>query len=120
MSEIQRVRNAFAALQAGDLSNLGKLISASHTSLRNDYEVSCDEVDQLVEIADQSPGVLGSRMIGAGFGGCVLSLVESDNIDEAAHQVRQKYEDLTGDEPWMHIVQAANPAGEIVRAESNE
>ena len=120
VSEIQRVRNAFAALQAGDLTNLGKLISASHTSLRNDYEVSCDEVDQLVEIADQCPGVLGSRMIGAGFGGCVLSLVESDNIDEAARQVRQKYEDLTGDEPWMHIVQAANPAREIVRAESNE
>ncbi len=120
VSEIQRVRDAFAALQAGDLSNLGKLISASHTSLRDDYDVSCDEVDQLVEIADQSPGVLGSRMIGAGFGGCVLSLVESDNIDEAARQVRQKYEDLTGDEPWMHIVQAANPAMEIVRAESNE
>jgi galactokinase len=120
VSEIQRVRDAFAALQAGDLSNLGKLISASHTSLRNDYEVSCDEVDQLVAIADQSPGVLGSRMIGAGFGGCVLSLVESDNIDEAARQVRQKYEDLTGDEPWMHIVQAADPAREIVRAESNE
>jgi galactokinase len=120
VSEIQRVRNAFAALQAGDLSNLGKLISASHASLRNDYEVSCDEVDQLVRIADQSTGVLGSRMIGAGFGGCVLSLVESDNIDEAARQVRQKYEDLTGDEPWMHIVQAANPAREIVRAKSNE
>jgi galactokinase len=120
VSEIQRVRDAFAALQAGDLSNLGKLISASHASLRNDYEVSCDEVDQLVAIADQSPGVLGSRMIGAGFGGCVLSLVESDNIDEAARQVRQKYEDLTGDEPWMHIVQAADPAREIVRAESNE
>ncbi len=120
VSEIQRVRDAFAALQAGDLSNLGKLISASHTSLRDDFDVSCDEVDQLVEIADQSPGVLGSRMIGAGFGGCVLSLVESDNIDAAARQVRQKYEDLTGDEPWMHIVQAADPAREIVRAESNE
>ncbi len=120
VSEIQRVRDAFAALQAGDLSNLGKLISASHTSLRDDFDVSCDEVDQLVEIADQSPGVLGSRMIGAGFGGCVLSLVESDKIDAAARQVRQKYEHLAGDEPWMHIVQAANPAREIVRAESSE
>jgi len=120
VSEIQRVRDAFAALQTGDLVNLGKLISASHASLRDDYEVSCDVVDQLVEIADGSAGVLGSRMVGAGFGGCVLSLVEADNVDEAACQVRQKYADLTGDEPWMHIVQAAEPAREVGHHRANE
>jgi galactokinase len=97
VSEIQRVRDAFAALQNGDLENLGKLISASHASLRDDYEVSCDEVEQLVEVADESTGVLGSRMVGAGFGGCVLSLVKADDIDEAARQVLQKYADLIGD-----------------------
>ena len=120
VSEIQRVRDAFAALQTGDLDKLGKLISASHASLRDDYEVSCDEVDQLVEIADGSTGVLGSRVVGAGFGGCVLSLVEADNIDEAAHQIRQKYTDLTGDEPWMHTVQAAEPAREVGHRRANE
>jgi galactokinase len=120
VSEIQRVRDAFAALQTGDLDRLGNLISASHTSLRDDYDVSRDEVDQLVEIADGSSGVLGSRMVGAGFGGCVLSLVEADKIDEAAREVRQKYGELTGDEPWMHIVQAAPPAREVGHLGANE
>jgi galactokinase len=59
-------------------------------------------------------------MVGAGFGGCVLSLVEADNIDEAARQVRQKYTELTGDEPWMHIVQAALPAREVGHLGANE
>lgn len=117
VSEIRRVRDAFAALQSGDLESLGKLVSASHGSLRDDYEVSCDEVEQLVEIADEVTGVLGSRMVGAGFGGCVLSLVESSHSEEAARQVRRKYTDLTGDEPWMHIVQAAEPAREIIHTE---
>jgi len=120
VTEIQRVRDAFAALQTGDLDKLGNLISASHASLRDDYDVSCDEVDQLVEIADGSTGVLGSRMVGAGFGGCVLSLVEADNIDAAAREVRQRFTDLTGDEPWMHIVQAAPPAWEAGRRRVNE
>lgn len=120
VTEIQRVRDAFAALQTGDLEKLGKLISASHASLRDDYEVSCDEVDQLVEIADASAGVMGSRMVGAGFGGCVLSLVTSDNIDAATHEIRQKYADLTGAEPWMHVVAAAEPARQVNCTESNE
>lgn len=108
--ENRRVRDAFAALRSGDLTNLGKLISDSHASLRDDFEVSCDEVDQLVEIADECTGVCGSRIIGAGFGGCVLSLVESDKVDEAARQIRQKYKKVIRDDPRMHIVQAAEPA----------
>jgi len=114
VSENGRVREALAALQRGDLEKLGKLISASHASLRDDFEVSCDEVDQLVTIADASAGVLGSRMVGAGFGGCVLSLVESAQIDEAARQVRRKYRGVTGSEPWTHIVQSADPAREYL------
>lgn len=110
VSENQRVRDAYAALQSDDLIKLGKLISVSHASLRDDFEVSCDEVDQLVAIADECTGVLGSRMVGAGFGGCVLSLVESGKVDEAARQIRQKYKEATGDDPWTHIVQAAEPA----------
>jgi len=110
VSENQRVRDAYAALQSGDLVKLGKLISVSHVSLRDDFEVSCDEVDQLVAIVDECTGVLGSRMVGAGFGGCVLSLIESGKVDEAARQIRQKYKEATGDDPWTHIVQAAEPA----------
>ncbi len=120
VSENQRVRHAFAALKSGDIEHLGQLVCASHVSLRDDFEVSCDEVERLVKISDASDGVLGSRMIGAGFGGCVLSLIESDKIDEAARQIRQKYIDAAGDEPWTHIVQAAEPAREIAHTESNE
>ncbi len=85
---------------------------ASGLAGRNaDFAVSCNEVDQLVAIADASTGVLGSRMVGAGFGGCVLSLVESDKIDQASRQIRQRYEDVVGSEPWTHIVRPADPAG---------
>jgi len=111
VTENQRVRDAVASMQSADIGNLGKLISASHASLRDDFEVSCDEVDQLVTIADASTGVLGSRMVGAGFGGCVLSLVESDKIDQAAQQIRQRYKDVCSSEPWTHIVMPADPAG---------
>jgi galactokinase len=113
VSENQRVRDAYAALRSGDLEKLGKLISASHASLRDDFQASCDEVDQLVAIADECTGVLGSRLVGAGFGGCVLSLVESDKVDEAARQIRQQYKEVTGDDPWTHIVQASEPAQQI-------
>ena len=110
VSENQRVRDAYAALRNGDLVKLGKLISDSHASLRDDFEVSCVEVDQLVEIADECTNMPGSRILGAGFGGCVLSLVESGKVDETARQIRQKYKEATGDDPWTHIVQAAEPA----------
>ena len=113
MSENQRDCDAYDALMNGDIEGLGQLILESHLSLRDDYEVSCAEVDRLVQIACTSDGVLGARMIGGGFGGCVLSLVESDKIDKAARQIRQKYTTPAGDEPWMHVVCAADPAGEF-------
>jgi len=113
VSENQRVRDAFRALTTGDLEQLGFLVAASHASLRDDYEVSCDEVDRLVDIADSTEGVAGSRMVGAGFGGCVLSIVQSGEIDAAARHIAQQYAQVTGAAPWMHIVQAASPAREI-------
>ena len=113
VSENQRVRDAYAALRSGDLEKLGNLISASHASLRDDFEVSCDEVDQLVEIADECTDVPGSRILGAGFGGCVLSLVGLDNIEEVAGKITQKYKQVTGHDPWTHIVQGSEPAQQI-------
>ena len=120
MSENQRVVDAFAAMQGGDSAKLGKLISESHSSLRDDFAVSCDAVEQLVAIADTSTGVLGSRMVGAGFGGCVLSLVQSENAAEAAHQIGREYTKVLGEDPWSHIVLAAEPAREFVQARSSE
>ena len=113
VSENQRVLDACTALQCADATKLGELISESHTSLKHDFEVSCDEVDSLVNIADSCDGVLGSRMIGAGFGGCVLSVTEKDKIESAISQISKDYEKVTGCEPWMHIVTATDAAKKI-------
>jgi galactokinase len=118
VNENQRVREAFAALQRGDIEILGQLISASHASLRDDFEVSCDEVEQLVAIADRCTGVLGSRMVGAGFGGCVLALARAADSNEAVREIRREYEKVSGEEPWTHVVQAAEPATAIGNEEA--
>lgn len=82
VSENLRVLNASAALGGGDLVAFGSLMNMSHQSLREDFEVSCDELDCLVDIAQGTEGVLGSRMTGAGFGGCTVTLVHKDSMDE--------------------------------------
>jgi galactokinase len=113
VSENQRVVEAIPALQSGDLNNLGALISASHASLRDDFEVSCTEVETLVEIADACDGVTGSRMVGAGFGGCVLSAVHTDHLDATINRISETYGDVIGKRPWIHAVAAADPAGKV-------
>jgi galactokinase len=113
LTENVRVQESVAALQGGDLAYLGSLLSACHASLRDDFEVSCDELEELVNIANACPGVLGSRMVGAGFGGCVLSLTSADNVEEAARQISSNYTGKFGTEPWMHIVQASHPVREV-------
>jgi galactokinase len=80
LTENQRVLDAVVALKAGELSVFGKLMSESHQSLRDDFEVSCPELDLLVKLALDTDGVLGSRMTGAGFGGCTVSLVHKDAV----------------------------------------
>jgi galactokinase len=115
VTENARVLEAVAALQQGDLHRLGGLLSACHASLRDDFEVSCDELEALVDIANACPGVLGSRMVGAGFGGCVLSLVSASEAENAAREIRCNYNSVLGKDPWMHLVQASDPVREIVR-----
>jgi galactokinase len=112
VTENQRVREAFEVLKGSDLERLGSLINLSHASLRDDYEVSCQELDQLVGVATNCDGVLGSRMMGAGFGGCTISLVESGAAEQAGEQIRNDYARLTGQEPWMHL---AAPADAVKR-----
>ena len=113
VSEIHRVTEAFAALQTGDLVRLGALVSSSHASLRDDFEVSCDEVETLIGITDACDGVLGSRMVGGGFGGCVLSVVHTDQLDKAISQISETYGPLIGKTPWIHTVSPTDPAGEV-------
>jgi galactokinase len=96
LSENHRVLDAVGALRRGDLPLLGQLMNASHNSLRYDYEVTGPELDALAEAARQTPGVLGSRMTGAGFGGCTISLVRKDSIENFKESVAQKYHQATG------------------------
>lgn len=96
VSENERVLEAVKALDAGDLAAFGLLMNASHASMRDDYEISCSEVDTLVEIAQRQSGVLGARMTGGGFGGCVVSLVKAGAVDAFIENVTRDYEAATG------------------------
>jgi galactokinase len=113
VSEIQRVHDAYDAMCDDDPARLGQLINASHDSLRDDYEVSCGELDLLVDIARDCEGVFGSRMVGAGFGGCTVTLVERDKAKKAASTISERYRQALGQDPWWHIVGMSQPVQEV-------
>lgn len=96
IEEIQRTREARTYLEKGDCISFGKCMVASHASLRDLYEVSCTELDTMVEIAQSLEGCLGARMTGAGFGGCTVNLVETERKDEFAALLNEKYNKATG------------------------
>ena len=104
VSAIERTLEAAAALTAGDWPRVGRLMYASHDSLRDDYEVSCPELDLLVNLAREigaQGGVIGSRMTGGGFGGCTVSLVETSKIDGVSDYLTEHYQAEMGIEPTM-------------------
>jgi len=113
VSEDERTLTAVAALRAGDMVKLGRLMGASHISLRDDYEVSCVELDRMVELAHEAPGCLGARMTGAGFGGCTVNLVRTDATESFVRQVGKRYEEATGLRPDLYVCQASAGAGEM-------
>ncbi|WP_176085426.1 galactokinase [Martelella sp. HB161492] len=96
ITENERVLDAADALENGDLKTFGRLMNASHASMRDDYEISCPEIDILVEIGQRQTGVYGSRMTGGGFGGCTVSLVEAEHVDAFIENVAAEYEKATG------------------------
>ncbi|AQZ53562.1 galactokinase [Martelella mediterranea] len=96
VTENERVLQAAEALQNSDLDTFGRLMNASHVSMRDDYEISCEEVDRLVDIAQAQKGVYGARMTGGGFGGSVVALVESGAVESFIATVRTAYQDATG------------------------
>jgi galactokinase len=91
-------------------------MNASHAGLRDDYEVSSAELDALVEAALRVPGVLGSRMMGAGFGGCTISLVEADAVPEFEARVARDYETATGQAPKVHVIRIEAGTRAVVNA----
>ena len=108
ISENQRVLDAISALKDSDLPLFGQLMNASHDSLRDDYEVTGTELDTLVEEARKIPGVLGSRMTGAGFGGCTVSLVHQDSVDEFIEQVTIGYLERTGLKAEFYVAEVGD------------
>lgn len=108
--ENQRTRKAAEALKKGDLAEFGRLMNESHVSLRDDYEVTGIELDTLAETAWEQPGVIGSRMTGAGFGGCTVSIVKNDAIDAFIENVGKKYESVIGYAADFYVVEAGDGA----------
>jgi galactokinase len=107
VDEDQRVLDAIEAFEAGDLATVGRLFHASHASLRDLYEVSSPELDTLVEIARATPGVVGARLTGAGFGGCTINLVHRDAVPLLREHVLRDYPSRTGLTPRVFEVEAS-------------
>jgi galactokinase len=120
VAENERVAQASEALRGGDIARFGQLMAASHNSLRDDYEVSCKELDLLVGFANQVEGVYGSRMTGGGFGGCTISLLAHDRVAEFERHVVPRYRQATGFNPWIYTCSAVDGAEEVAVAESGE
>ena len=112
--ENRRTINAVAALKNNDKETFGKLINESHVSLRDDYEVSCKELDILAEEAWKLPGVIGSRMTGGGFGGCTVSIVKNEAIEDFQEALGKVYKERTGIDAKFIIADAAEGARRIM------
>ena len=108
--ENQRTIRAVAALKANNIEEFGKLMNESHISLKNDYEVSCEEIDILVDLAWEIPGVIGSRITGGGFGGCTVSIVKNDAVDTFIEKVGNGYKEQTGNTAEFYVVEVGDGA----------
>jgi galactokinase len=113
VSENTRVPQAAASLEQGDIKAFGRYMDESHRSLRDDFEVSCRELDILTELAGRLPGVYGSRMTGGGFGGCTISLVDASHVENFVDQVASGYTSQTGLAPDVYVCRAEEGAREV-------
>jgi galactokinase len=113
VTENERVESAALALEGGNLDALRELMSASHCSLRDDYQVSCAELNVMVDIASRQRGVYGARMTGGGFGGCTINLVDRKSTDEFRRSVAEEYHSATGLQPDIYICRASAGVQEV-------
>ncbi len=111
--EEARTLQAVEALKNKDLATFGRLMNESHESLKNDYEVSCPEIDLLVDLAQQMDGVLGSRMTGGGFGGCTVSIVKEDAIGSFIDTIQSAYQKEVGHPAEFYVAQASDGAHKL-------
>ncbi|MCM1988368.1 galactokinase [Oceanirhabdus seepicola] len=118
--ENRRTIKAVDSLENGDIEEFGKLMIASHKSLRDDYEVTGKELDVLVDLALKQIGVIGSRMTGAGFGGCTVSIVKNENVDDFINNIGGEYANIIGWEPSFYVATVGGGARELKSRRSNE
>lgn len=108
--ENQRTIKAVKALKEDNVEEFGRLMNASHVSLRDDYEVSCEEIDILVDLAWKIPGVIGSRITGGGFGGCTVSIVKNDAVDTFIDTIGKQYKEKVGHDAEFYVVDIGDGA----------
>ena len=111
--ENQRTIRAVKALSENDIALFGKLMDESHISLRDDYEVSCEEIDFLVDTAHSVKGIIGSRITGGGFGGCTVNIVKNEALDEFKEKINRAYLEKYSKEPGIYQVSIGDGAGRI-------
>lgn len=111
--ENQRTIKAVAALKENNVELFGQLMNASHESLKNDYEVSCEEIDILVDLAQAMPGVIGSRITGGGFGGCTVSIVKNETVDRFVDEIGRAYLEKVGHKAEFYVVDIGDGAYRI-------
>jgi len=113
VSENERVLRTVKALQDGDLATVGRSMAESHLSMKNDYEISCRELDIMVDLANRRAGVIGCRMTGGGFGGCTINLVRSASVDKFKAGIYSAYQEATGIAPDIYVSTAGAGASEV-------
>lgn len=114
VEENLRVERSCEALEQGNFDKFGKLMYASHDGLKNDYEVSCEELDQLVDLAKGVDGVLGARMMGGGFGGCTINLVKKTAVEQFEKTIRENYKTPEGKSPEIIMVTIDDGTGPVL------
>jgi len=110
ITENDRVQRAANSLQRSDVREFGCLMFESHRSLRDDYQVSCPELDLMVEAATLLPGIYGARMTGGGFGGCTINLVATEHAGSFRENISQAYQEKTGIHPQIYVCKASQGA----------
>ncbi|MBW2622710.1 MAG: galactokinase, partial [Deltaproteobacteria bacterium] len=113
--ENERTKTAARYMRAGDLWGVGELMAESHRSLRDEYQVSCAELDLLVELAEGLEGVFGARMTGGGFGGCTINLVASQSVNSFCEKIADGFQKTMDIKPDVHVCRTADGTGEVVK-----
>jgi galactokinase len=113
VEEKERLLTGCEDLKKGDLKSLGKKMFQTHDGLSKEYEVSCEELDYLFELAQQYPGVIGARMMGGGFGGCTINLVKHSAIDGLISSLHKAYREKFGTDMGHYIVKLVNGTSEL-------